>query len=149
MTEQAQNNKLQVTSCKLGVRSKEEIPSPISFSKLCFSSLWPPSLWWTLFLWQIRLKLRFPIYPNPSCLNSSRLQQVLIYHQFATAAAKTSANVITLPACTTGGQQGVIAQDRRPRRAWAKEGTPSSKSSSFLFINNCLITGYPFYFIRL
>ena len=36
-------------------------------------------------------------------------------------------NVITIPASTNGGQQGVIAQDRRLRRAGAQEGAPSSK----------------------
>ena len=39
----------------------------------------------------------------------------------------TFANVITMPAFTTGGQQGVIAEDRHPRRAGAQEGAPSSK----------------------
>ena len=51
---------------------------------------------------------------------------VLIYHQFACATAMLFANVITIPASTNGGQQGVIAEDRRPRRAGAKEGAPSS-----------------------
>jgi len=32
----------------------------------------------------------------------------LIYHQFVCAAAMSFANVITIPACATGGQQGVI-----------------------------------------
>ena len=44
------------------------------------------------------------------------------------------ANVITMPASTTGGQQGVIAEDRRLRRAGAKEGAPSSKNSLSYFI---------------
>jgi len=34
----------------------------------------------------------------------------------------TFANVKTIPASTTGGQQGVIAKDRRLRRAGAQEG---------------------------
>jgi hypothetical protein len=54
---------------------------------------------------------------------------ILIYHQFVCAAAMAFANVIAIPAFTTGGQQGVIAQDWRLRQAGAKEGTPSSKNS--------------------
>jgi len=71
---------------------------------------------------------------SPTCLNSSRLQPVLIYHQFASAAATTFANVIIIPACTNGGQQGVIAQDWRLRQTEAKEGTPSSRNSLIFFI---------------
>ena len=52
---------------------------------------------------------------------------ILSYHQFASAAAMTSANVISIPAFTNGGQHGVIAEDRFPNRAEAKEGTPSSR----------------------
>ena len=37
------------------------------------------------------------------------------------------ANVMNLPVFATGGQQGVIAKDRRPRRAYAKEGAPFSR----------------------
>jgi len=51
------------------------------------------------------------------------------------------ANVITMPAFTTGGQQGVIAEDRFPDRAGAQEGTPSSKKSLvlfFVYIGNAL-----------
>jgi len=66
---------------------------------------------------------------RPYLFNSERLQPVLIYHQFVCAAAMSFANVIPIPAFTTGGQQGVIAEDRRLRRSGAKEGTPSSKSS--------------------
>ena len=40
----------------------------------------------------------------------------------------------SLTCLTNGGQQGVIAQDRRLRRAGAKEGAPSSKNSLSLFI---------------
>ena len=71
---------------------------------------------------------------RPYLFNSERLQPVLIYHQFASAAARAFENVMRIPASTTGGQQGVIAQDRRLRRAGAKEGTPSSKKSLFLRI---------------
>ena len=52
---------------------------------------------------------------------------ILIYYQFAAAAAMAIENVITIPAFAAGGQHGVIAQDRRLRRAGAKEGTPSSR----------------------
>ena len=52
--------------------------------------------------------------------------KVLIYHQFASAAVISFANVMTITAAPNGGQQGVIAQDRRLRRAGAKEGAPSS-----------------------
>jgi len=38
-----------------------------------------------------------------------------------------------LPAFTNGGQHGVIVEDRRLRRAGAKEGTPSSKNLSDWF----------------
>ena len=75
----------------------------------------------------LKKKSIFLISSNTACLNSSRLQPVLIYHQFACVAAMTFANVITMPASPTGGQQGVIAEDRRPRRAGAQEGTPSSR----------------------
>jgi len=51
------------------------------------------------------------------------------------------ANAMNLPAFATGGQQGVIAEDRRPRRAGAKEGTPSSRKSLSLFFN--YIGGHP------
>jgi len=44
-------------------------------------------------------------------------------------AAKAFANVIAIPAFTTGGQQGEIAQDWRLRQAGAKEGAPSSRNS--------------------
>ena len=64
-----------------------------------------------------------------ACLNSSRLQPVLIYHQFVSAAARLFANVIAIPACTNGGQHGVIAEDWRPGQAVAQEGAPSSKRS--------------------
>jgi len=46
-----------------------------------------------------------------------------------------------IPAFATGGQHGVIAQDRRLRRAGAKEGTPSSKKILFLIIAG--IGGHP------
>jgi len=36
--------------------------------------------------------------------------------------------MISIPACKNGGQHGVIAKDRRLRRAEAQEGTPSSKN---------------------
>jgi len=45
------------------------------------------------------------------------MPQILIYHQFASAAARMFKNVMKTPAFTTGGQQGVIAEDRRLRRA--------------------------------
>ena len=76
-----------------------------------------------------------------TCLNSSRLQPVLIYHQFASAAATTFANVKSIPAFTTGGQHGVIAEDRFPNRAGAQEGTPSSKKSLSLILANTCIRG--------
>ncbi len=44
-------------------------------------------------------------------------------------AAMSFANVMNLPAFATGGQHGVIAQDRFPNRVGAKEGAPSSKRS--------------------
>ena len=44
-----------------------------------------------------------------------------------------------LPALTTGGQHGVIAQEWRLRQAGAKEGAPSSKKS--LFLNSVGIGG--------
>ncbi|NLG19383.1 MAG: hypothetical protein GX556_18840 [Fibrobacter sp.] len=59
---------------------------------------------------------------------------ILIYHQFVCAAARTFANVIAIPAFTTGGQQGVIAEDWRLRQAGAQEGTSSSKKSLLFFI---------------
>ena len=40
---------------------------------------------------------------------------------------KAVENVTPVPASTAGGQHGVIAEDRRLRRAEAQEGTPSSK----------------------
>ena len=48
-------------------------------------------------------------------------------HQFVSADARTFENGMTIPAFTTDGQQGVIAEDRRPRRAYTKEGAPSSR----------------------
>ncbi len=69
-----------------------------------------------------------------ACLNSSKLQYVLIYLQFASAAAKASANVMAIPAFTTGGQHGVIAEDWRLRQAAAQEGAPSSKRTLSLFL---------------
>jgi hypothetical protein len=61
------------------------------------------------------------------------MPQILIYLQFASAAAKAFENVKIKPASTTSGQHGVIAEDRRPRRAGAQEGAPSSRKSLFLF----------------
>ena len=83
---------------------------------------------------------RFPIYPNLTFLNSSRLQPVLIYHQFAGADATTFANVMKIPVFTIGGQHGVIAEDRFPNRAGAQEGTPSFKNFSDLFPASAAMT---------
>ena len=47
--------------------------------------------------------------------------KVLIYHQFASAAARAFKNVMSIPACKNGGQHGVIAEDRRLRRAKTQE----------------------------
>ena len=78
-----------------------------------------------------------------TCLNSSRLQSVLIYLQFVSAAARSFANLIVIPACTTGGQHGVIAQDRRLRQAVAQEGMPSSRRSlPFMNAQTLIILSY-------
>ena len=88
---------------------------------------------------------RFPIYPNLTFLNSSRLQPVLIYHQFAGADATTFANVMKIPVFTIGGQHGVIAEDRFPNRAGAQEGTPCSKKlhSRFFLLGFYGLAGGP------
>jgi len=49
-------------------------------------------------------------------------------------AATAFANVMKTPAFTNGGQHGVIAEDRFPDRAEAKEGTPSSNKNLILVI---------------
>ena len=93
------------------------------------------------FMKKLSLMVRLRNGNRPYLFNSERLQSVLIYHQFASAAVRTFANVITIPASTTGGQQGVIAEDRHPRRAGVKEGGPSSKK--IFSLKNLLYLGPP------
>jgi len=80
---------------------------------------------------------------------------ILIYHQFASAAVKAFANVMTLPAFTNGGQHRGIAKtgfltglERKGGRPLPKSlysclllvlGTPSSRSSlSLILVYTCI-----------
>ena len=97
------------------------------------------------------LKNDLPYLPKSSMLEFFKATISFNLPQFVSAAAKGRfANVITIPAFTTGGQHGVMAQDRRRGRLERKRtpssknlylilllvlGTPSSRSSLFLFTN--------------